>query len=76
MTNVYSCFVECPPRVPNTGNSERAVKTIETVSAKLAVRLSLNCCLGPTTHAASLMGHVGSVGIEGIGGISIASVLH
>ena len=35
MTDVHSCFVECPPRVPNSENSERAVETVETVSAEL-----------------------------------------
>ena len=55
MTDVHSCFVECPPRVPNSENSEQAVETIETVSAELAVGLRLNCRLSPTTHATSLM---------------------
>ena len=55
MTDVHSCFVECPPRVPNSGNSEQAVETVETVSAELAVGLRLNCRLSPTIHATSLM---------------------
>ena len=55
MTDVHSCFVECPPRVPNSENSEQAVETVETVSAELAVGLRLNCRLSPTTHATSVM---------------------
>ena len=50
-----SCFVECPPRVPNRGNNERVVETVETISAELTVGLRLNCYLSPTTHGTSLM---------------------